>query len=137
MRAVDTPVLLDLLRQRPAARKLMRELGSEEVGITELNLFELHLLAESQGRAGLEKRRSALGRLRGRVTVLPIDEPTVENASRGGTAELKLSWTSRLILASLETHGCSEWHTTRDVAPPSKLGRVRVVEYREDRTKRR
>jgi predicted nucleic acid-binding protein len=135
MKALDTPVLLDLLRQQASARKLLQDLGAEELGTTELNMFELLVIAESGGKAGAEKRRAALAQLRGRLTVLPVDESTTDIASRARGAVLKLPWGSRLIVSALEAHGCLEWHTTRDAAPPGKYGRVYVHEYRSSPSK--
>jgi predicted nucleic acid-binding protein len=135
MKAIDTPILLDLLRHRPNARKLLRELGGEELGTTELNMLELLGIAESEGKAGVEKRRAALTRLRGRLTVLPVDESATETAAKARGAVVRLPWTSRLILSTLEAHGCLEWHTTREAAPPGRYGRVNVLEYRSSPTK--
>ncbi|MCI4363514.1 MAG: type II toxin-antitoxin system VapC family toxin [Thermoplasmata archaeon] len=130
MIAVDTPVLLDLLRGREPARKLLEEAADEEIATTELNLFELHLLSEGLGKPGVERRRAALENLRRRLTVLPVDESAANVASRTPPKGSGWSPTTRLVLSTLESHGCGTWHTLRSVARPGKLRTITVVEYK-------
>jgi predicted nucleic acid-binding protein len=132
MRALDTPVLLDLLRGAPSARAVLRASGAEEVATTEVNLWELGRLASADGGAGRDRRLAALDRLRRKLLVFPVDASTVVAAGRSRDARFdRLSPISELILRTVENHGCTEWVTTREVARPGRLGpRLTAVEYR-------
>jgi predicted nucleic acid-binding protein len=131
VKAVDTPVLLDLLCGSPEARSLVAGWRDQEVATTELNLFELQLLAETGPRKTLAQRMVALERLRRRLTVLPVDSHAL-GASRvmNEATARHFTPTARLIVSALLANGCSEWHTTRAVAPPGAYGRLKIVEYR-------
>lgn len=128
MKALDTPVLLEILRGRPGATTLLRSLAGEELATTELNLFELEQIARSDSPRGLEKRLAAIERLRRRITVLPIDERAVTSAcslSKGGRAA-QSSTMARLMLGAAAAAGCSEWLTSRAFASAGGLGRLKV-----------
>ena len=125
MKAFDTPVLLDLLRGAPSARRFVRSLGNEEIATTELNLWELGVLAIQDKTPGRERRLAALGRLRRKLLVLPIEARSVEAALRLTPTASR----SALIRGTLEAHGCTEWVTVREVASPTGRGPLRIVEY--------
>jgi predicted nucleic acid-binding protein len=136
MIALDTPVLLDLLRGAPAAKQLIRSLRSEEVATTELNLWELGLLALEDRRAGRERRLAALERLRRRLVVLPVDSPSVSAALRVRRSNpVARSLTSELIVGVLEAHGCTEWVTAAGASPRRTPGSMKVVEYADSNRK--
>ena len=50
MKALDTPVLLEILHDSPRVKELLKGLRGEELATTEINLFELRLLAVQGGR---------------------------------------------------------------------------------------
>jgi predicted nucleic acid-binding protein len=115
VKALDTPVLLALLRGDPAVKDLLRRLRGHEIATTEGNLLELAILA---GRSG-GHRREALGRLRRKITVLPLDARAVEEVGRRA-ARGELSGTSPLVagvLAALESAGCEELFTVGPSLP--------------------
>lgn len=138
MKAVDTSVLLDLLCGSSEARGLVGSWKDQEVATTEINFFELELLAERASRKGLGPRLAALERLRRRLTVLPVDSRALTaSRSLGEAAAQKLTPSARLIASVLLANGCSEWHTTQAVSPPGRIGQLKVVEYRSSSTKKR
>lgn len=130
MKALDTPVLLSLLAGERPARDLLRRLRGDEVATTEANLLELSVLAGSAPARSIAARREAVGRLRRRMTVLPIDPRAVEEIARrvgrGGLSRLP-----PLVLAmlgSLEANGCDELITDA-LAIPGRW-RFRVTRHR-------
>ena len=128
MKALDTPILLEILRGKPGATALLRSLSGEELATTELNLFELEQIARSESPRGLEKRLAAIERLRRRITVLPIDERAVASASvlsKGGPAAQAPAM-ARLMVGAAGASGCSEWLTSRGFAPAGGLGKLKV-----------
>lgn len=137
MKALDTPVLIDLLCGSTGPRALIGAWKDQEVATTEINLFELELLAESAGRKGLGPRLAALERLRRRLTVLPVDNRalTASRSLREAGAQ-RLAPSARLIVSVLLANGCSEWHTTRTVSAPGRIGQLKVVEYRSNLSKK-
>lgn len=128
MRGLDTPILLDILRGGPHARRLFRKVGAEEMATTELNLWELTQLALSDRSPGREARLVALERLRRRLTVLPIDAPSVAAATRRAARSGRPPSTLDLMVGSLEAHGGSEWITT-EVDRTTRKGAIRVTTY--------
>ncbi len=127
MKALDTPALLEILRGRPPAKALLRSLAGEELATTELNLYELDSLARIEGPRGLERRLTAIERLRRRLTTLPIDERATRAAAavsrghrRGNARELSL------MLGAAVAAGCSEWITTRSLAPTEMPGHLKL-----------
>ncbi len=120
MKALDTPVLLEILHGGAAAKELLRSLRGEEVATTEINLFELAVLAADGPKAGREVRETALLRLRRRITVLPITAEAVREASRLLRAHSPSEPGSVLVWGALAAAGCGEWVTTRPFAPPQR-----------------
>ncbi|MGB6500080.1 MAG: PIN domain-containing protein [Thermoplasmata archaeon] len=109
MRALDTSVLLALLEGDPSLRQSLRHWRGEEVATTEANLLELAVLAANGPPKTRSHRLAALGRLRRRLTVLPIDSRAVEEAQR--RLDRGAAYRSPLtlaMLAALETSGCEE-----------------------------
>lgn len=137
MKAVDTPVLVDLLCGSRAATSLIGSWKDEEVATTEINLGELQILAEEGPQRGLAQRTAALHRLRRRLTVLPIDSHAIAALARLPSRSGRLSPTTRLIAAALVANGCSEWHTVPGVAASGALGPLKVVEYTHRTPKKR
>jgi predicted nucleic acid-binding protein len=128
VKGLDTPILLAILRDLPAARALLKELRGEEIATTEINLFELHTLARTAPRNLRASRIAALQRLRRRVTVLPVTAAAVEEAARleGSTHEPRRPY-EPLIWGTLRAAGCDLWITTRSHAPPKVL-RSRIIQ---------
>jgi predicted nucleic acid-binding protein len=117
MKGLDTPVLLAILHDSPPAQELLKGLRGEEIATTELNMFELGVLAAAAARRLRGARGVALARLRRRVTVLPIGADSVREAARcvkgNGLADYQ-----SLVWGTLAAAGCAEWVTTRAFAPP-------------------
>jgi len=113
MKALDTSVLLALLEGDRSARDLVHKLRDVEVATTEANLLELAYLAGRGLPRVRARRREALGRLRRKLTVLPIDARSVaeaENCIVRGDAPV--SPLVAAMLGSLEAAGCDELFTT-------------------------
>lgn len=119
MKALDTPILLAILHGSPSVKDLLKGLRGEELATTEINLFELTLLAAEGTRAHRESREAALARLRRRLTVLPITSDSVREASRFLSGKRAPAEYHRLIWGTLAAAGCGEWITTKNYAPPS------------------
>ncbi len=127
MKAIDTPVLVELLRGRPTARSLLKHLQGEELATTEINLFELEAIACAGPRKGRDNRRAALERLRHKLTVLPIDARAVSAAAALSMGRLEtVSSSEWLMLGAASASGCSEWLTTNSARPPKDLGKLVV-----------
>ncbi len=113
MKALDTSVLLALLEGDRLARDLLRNLREVEVATTEANFLELAYLASHGSPRVRGRRREALGRLRRKLTVLPIDPHAVTEAEscivRGeGPSSPLLAG----MLGALEAAGCDELFTS-------------------------
>ncbi len=117
MKALDTPVLLALLEGDAAARDTIRRLRGHELATTEANLLELTALAGMAGSRGAAARRSAIARLRRKLTVLPIDARAIEECGRRLTAKdgPRVPLHLLAIWGALEANGCDELFT---VGPP-------------------
>ncbi len=127
MRGLDTPVLLAFLQGAPKARALVRALAGEEVATTEVNLFELELLARRDPSPGKGNRLQAVERLRRKLTVLAIDEEAAHRAAvLAASARHPGPEGSWLSVAAAETHGCSEWITTAAAVPPKSGTKLKV-----------
>jgi predicted nucleic acid-binding protein len=138
MKALDTPVLLDVLRGVPAARQLVRSLTGEEVATTEINMFELGVLARSDRRPGFERRLAALERLRRKLTVLPVDGAAIAAAAKLPLAKGKVhSPLTQLLVATLESHGCAHWITVPEAVPEGGRLSLKVELYGQRRPKAR
>jgi predicted nucleic acid-binding protein len=118
MKALDTPVLLAILHDSRGAKELLRGLRGEELATTELNLFELMVLARDGPRAGREGRETALARLRRRITVVPITADAVRESGRWLKTQTHPGDLRPLVWGALSAAGCSEWITSRSFAPP-------------------
>ena len=109
MKALDTSALLALLEGDPRLRTLLRRWRGEEIATTEANLLELTFLAANGAARGRTQRLAALGRLRRRLTVLPIDSRAGEEAGRRVERGGPTPPPSVLgMLAALEASGCEE-----------------------------
>lgn len=141
MKALDTPVLLDLLRGLPAAEEFFRELPAEELATTEVNLWELGVLAHQDRSRGVERRLAALDRLRQKLTVLPFDATSTAHALRllapARRRSAVASPSRSMILGILEAHGCSEWITTREERLAAGPTAVKLTEYGTRANKKR
>lgn len=130
MKALDTSVLLAFLEGEPGVKELLKHLRGVEVATTEANLLELAYLADRGPGGHRTARHAALGRLRRKVTVLPIDARSVETASRhlGKGAESAPPLVTAMMSA-LESYGCEELLT---LDPPGSWGKwkVRVTRIR-------
>ena len=129
MKAFDTPVLLAILHDAPSVKGLLRALRGEELATTELNLFELRVVAAAAPAAERAARETALARLRRRITVLPVTAQSVSEAGRHLRGDYRKDPWRALALGTLAAAGCSEWITTRAYAPAKgKLPmKVRIV----------
>jgi predicted nucleic acid-binding protein len=109
VKALDTPALLSLLEGDARMRQVLRHWRGEELATTEVNLLELEFLAAGGPARRRSSRLAALGRLRRRITVLPIDSRAGEEVhrrmERGAETPSPLVLT---MLAALETSGCEE-----------------------------
>ncbi len=129
MKALDTPALLAILHDTPAGRELLKSLRGEEVATTELQMFELRVLAELGRHADRAPRETALSKLRRRLTVLPVTAESVAEAGRFLRADPKLTGMAPLVWGTLAAAGCSEWITSKSYAPArAKLPfKVRII----------
>ena len=118
MKALDTPILLALLEGDRAAQDAIRRFRGHEVATTEANLLELVLIAGGTGHAR-GARREAIGRLRRRLTVLPLDASAVnEIGRRAADKELaRLPLHVLAMLGALEASGCEELLTDQTALP--------------------
>lgn len=125
MKALDTPVLMELLRGRPSARSILRSLHGEELATTEVNLFELEAIVAAGPPRGREHRRAALERLRRKLTVLPLDGRASAAAAALSAGRLDAARPSEwLMLGTALAYGCSEWITTGPSRLPKGLGKL-------------
>lgn len=135
MKALDTSVLLALLEGERGAQDLLKRLRGVEVATTEANLLELAYLAAVGPERHRAARREALGRLRRKITVLPIDARSVEAAARRiGKGAESAPPTVTAMMGALESTGCEELLTLES---PITQGRwkVRVTRIRTHHTK--
>ena len=130
MKGLDTPLVLDLLRGRPSARKVVGTFEGEELCTTEINLFELETLARLDRRPGRERRLAALERLRSKLTILPIDQRAARAAAvLAATQPRSASASEYLILGAAEAAGVSEWLTTTDLPVPKAPSKLKIRKY--------
>jgi predicted nucleic acid-binding protein len=130
VKALDTPVLLDILRGGPAARVFLKAVGPEELATTEINLWELGVLAVQDRSRGSEARLTALERVRRKLLVLPVDPASTRAAirlrSKGPPGRPPRS---ELIAGVLEAHGVSEWVVLPGTWPGPPPSGVKLIEY--------
>lgn len=125
MKALDTPVLVDLLRGRPAVWKFLDRHRAEELVTTEINLYELEVMARHGPPAGRQRRLDAVATLRRKLTVLPIDDRAASLALRAdptGRAPVAES----LMQGAAEAAGCGSWVTTTWGRLPKPGGKLKV-----------
>lgn len=109
MKALDTPVLLAFLEGSPRVREQVRKLRGVELATTEANLLELAYLASFAPLKARAARLASIGKLRQRLTVLPIDpRATLEASRRLLAAGGALSPWIAAMLGALEAGGCDE-----------------------------
>ncbi|MGA8302531.1 MAG: PIN domain-containing protein [Thermoplasmata archaeon] len=116
MKGLDTPVLLAILHDSPPAKELLKGLRGEELATTEINIFELGVLAAAAPRRLRGGREATLSRLRRRLTVLAIGPESVREAARCAKGNSRADYQS-LVWGTLAGAGCDEWITTRAFAP--------------------
>jgi predicted nucleic acid-binding protein len=130
VKALDTPVLLEILRGSPRARRWVRELGAEEIATTELNLWELAVLAIEDPSRGLDQRLTALDRLRRKLLVFPMDVRAMQSAVRLRQRRRRVPTSlAELIVGTLEAHGVSEWVTVDGAWSGDPPAGLRVVRF--------
>lgn len=117
MKALDTPALLSILHDTAAGRELLKSLRGEEIATTELQMFELRVLAAQAGPTARALRETALAKLRRRLTVLPVTPESVAEAGRFLRANPRGAAGSALVWGTLVAAGCSEWITTKPYVP--------------------
>ncbi len=127
MKGLDTSVLLGLLEEDAAVRKLLGRLRGVELATTEANLLELELIAAHASGRQRKARRLALERLRRKITVLPIDaRATDQVGSRLDPQAETLPPTALAMLGALESNGCDELFV-RDPFPIEGRWRLRIT----------
>ena len=127
MKALDTPALLSLLEGEPSIRSAIRRWRGEEIATTEANLLELAVIAASGPARGRSHRLGELGRLRQRLTVLPLDARSAEEGRRHlERGSVAASPTVIAMLSALEAAGCEELITDEPARIPGKW-RFRVT----------
>jgi len=126
VKGLDTPILVGILRDAPPTRPLLKELRGEELATTEVNLYELCLLAAQGPKGARPARLTAVQRLRRRMTVLPVTATAVEEAARLSMSTPGHRPYEPLIWATAKAAGCDLWITTRSHAPP-KAVRTRII----------
>jgi len=127
VKALDTPILLRLLRGDEKVRSLLRSFRGEEMATTEWNLLELELALRADARPGRERRRAALAMLRRRLTVLPLDEGASKASGEvRGDPRSPAELIQFAILATLQSRGCDTWVTTKAAFSPKVRGTVKV-----------
>ncbi len=129
MKGLDTPVLLEILHGSPSAKGLLKSLRGEELATSELNLFELSLLAGQAGKASRASRLRSLTNLRRRISVISVGPDAVEAAAHLGGGRSPGTGYALLVWGAMIAAGCQEWITTRAYAPARPVPglKVRVV----------
>ena len=127
MKGLDTSVLLGLLEEDPAVRKLLGRLRGVELATTEANLLELELLAAHGSGRHRRARRLALERLRRKITVLPIDSRAIDQVgSRLAPRAEPPMPTVLAMLGALESNGCDELFV-REALPIDGRWKLRIT----------
>ena len=136
MKALDTPVLLALLEGDPKVRAHLKRWRGEELATTETNLLELAVIAGQDASRSRGSRGTALGRLRRRLTVLPLDSRAGDEIQRRVQRGGPLPPATVLgMLAALETSGCEELLTDDPSQIPGKW-RFRVTRIGRETSKK-
>ena len=126
MKGLDTPVLVHLLHGSPSAQALLKSLRGEELATTELNLYELGVLAAQGPRSARGARLKALAGLRRRISVLPIGPAATEEAQRLSSGLGRTSGYEAIVWGAMISAGCQEWITTKAYAPAKPLPGMKV-----------
>lgn len=128
MRALDTPILIRLLRGDRSLDDWLGSLRGLDLVTTEWNLLELEAISRADPRPGRERRRTALDLLRRRVSVLPVDEGAYRSAHEvRGVPRSPEEMVLFGILATLESRHCEILYTDRADAFGHVRAKVRVV----------
>jgi predicted nucleic acid-binding protein len=123
MKVLDTPLLLDLLRGRVSVRTLAEHAKGEELATTELNLFELEVMARIGPKVGRDRRLAAVQRLRRKLTILPIDERACQLGAAAQASHVRAaSALECLMLGSARAAGASAWWTSPKESLPALEG---------------
>ena len=131
MRALDSAVLLDVLRGETRASRAFPEGETTELVATELAFAELSLMARWDAGPGRERRLAALDRLRRHIAFLPLDEAAAR-AIAGVRLRMPRAppWFAQ-HLGVLESRGVAEWVVP---IPKGRISRaatkVALVDYR-------
>lgn len=126
MKGLDSSVLLALLEGDASARELLKGLRGVELATTEANLLELSYVAAHGPTRARARRREVLERLRRKITVLPIDDRAVDQASRRiGKGVETLPPLVLAMLGALEAGGCDELFT-RDLGLKAGIWRFKI-----------
>jgi hypothetical protein len=135
VKALDAGVIRGILEGDPAAKELLRKLRGVEVATTERAMLELSLLARKGPAHTQTTRRTAVDRLRRKLTVLPIDTRAVTEGLRRGKGPASPEELWRLAeWGALEAGGCEELFTLgRDAAPGRWRFKVTRVSFRHSK----
>src|SRR5271170_3470261 len=118
MKGLDSGVLRGILEGDAGSRELLRRLRGVEVATTERAMLELTVLARRASPKAQHTRRTAVERLRRKLTVLPIDARAISEATRhvSGNPSAEELW--RIAeWSALEANGCEELFSR--AKPPS------------------
>ncbi|MGI0055220.1 MAG: PIN domain-containing protein [Thermoplasmata archaeon] len=136
MKGLDTPALLALLHGEGATKSILRSWAGEELATTELNLLELTAIALSGSPKGRSARLEALGRLRRRLTVLPVDSKAQASlAARGAPSRSAADLLLITTYATLEGAGCAEVLTGAKSSTPPGHWKLKVRRLSNKHTK--
>jgi predicted nucleic acid-binding protein len=137
VKCLDTPLLEALLRGRPPSKAWEGVLrGGGEVATTEVNMVELALRAREGPRSQVPRRLEALEKVRGALTVLPLDAEASRRAvglllhsKRGGSTRTGGDPTVEpaLVAAICLVRGVSELYTDRRRKFPTSLPGLHLV----------
>jgi len=112
VKALDAGALRGVLEADPGSRELLRRLRGVEVATTERAMLELSVLARRSPSKAQVARRTAVDRLRRKLTVLPIDARAIAEAARRASGNPSFEELWRLAeWGALEANGCDELFT--------------------------
>jgi predicted nucleic acid-binding protein len=104
---LETSFLVSLLCGERAAASAIRRLEGQGVAMAAISLGELYLGALMSSRT--KRNREAVDRLRGRLTVLPLDAETCQilgsEAARLAAGDVALPMTELVLAATCLRHG--------------------------------
>lgn len=135
VKGVDSGVLRLLLEGDPQSKELLRQWRGVEIATTEATMLGLSADALDAPARLHASRRTALERLRRKITVLPIDRRAVTEASRRLTRPSRGAELLRLAeWGAFEASGCEEVFTFSP--PPPGKWRVRVAKVTRTKPKK-